>query len=208
MSTKKKLFTPRQRKVVENRFGNDLLYCALKDTSLSIIRLTMKDFCLAPSEFFYLMFGAIDALRSMDDLRLREVFCSHDLWFELQTYFLYDNDVECTADVDACCADICWIATELLKLADTPSAAMESIWLQDSVNRAVLLRGFDFSTEFNLIFERADRDQLVKYMKDYLSGDVSYSAEVCNLLLALPSDASSASASFASTSTRAETLFP
>lgn len=195
MSTKKKLFSPEQRKAVEDRFGGDLLYRALKDTSLGIIRQTMKDFCLAPSEFFSLMFYAIDALRRIDDFRLREVFCSHDLWYELQTYLLDNQEVEYAADVDACCAAICWMSAELLKLAGTPSAATDCLELQDSANRAELLRGFDFCTEFNLIFERADKDQLVKYMKDYLSGDVFYSDEILKMLSPLASSASAASAS-------------
>lgn len=193
MSTKKKLFSPEQRKAVEDRFGDDLLYRALKDTSLGIIRQTMKDFCLAPSEFFSLMFYAIDTLRRMDDFRLREVFCSHDLWYELQTYLLDNQEVEYAADVDACCAAICWMSAELLKLAGTPSAATDCLELQDSANRAELLRGFDFCTEFNLIFERANRDQLVKYMKDYLSGDVFYSDEILKMLSPLASSASSVS---------------
>lgn len=197
MSTKKKLFSPEQRKAVEDRFGDDLLYRALKDTSLGIIRQTMKDFCLAPSEFFCLMFYAIDTLRRMDDFRLRGVFCSHDLWYELQTYLLDNHEVEYAADVDACCAAICWMSAELLKLAGTPSSATDCLELQDSANRAELLRGFDFCTEFNLIFERADKDQLVKYMKDYLSGDVFYSDEIFKMLSALPSDAASASFAFA-----------
>lgn len=197
MSTKKKLFSPEQRKAVEDRFGDDLLYRALKDTSLGIIRQTMKDFCLAPSEFFSLKFYAIDTLRRIDDFRLREVFCSHDLWYELQTYLLDNQEVEYAADVDACCAAICWMSAELLKLAGTPSSATDCLELQDSANRAELLRGFDFCTEFNLIFERADKNQLVKYMKDYLSGDVFYSDEIYKMLSALPSDASSASLAFA-----------
>lgn len=197
MSTKKKLFSPEQRKAVEDRFGDDLLYRALKDTSLGIIRQTMKDFYLAPSEFFSLMFYAIDTLRRIDDFRLREVFCSHDLWYELQTYLLDNQEVEYAADVDACCAAICWMSAELLKLAGTPSAATDCLGLQDSANRAELLRGFDFCTEFNLIFERADKDQLVKYMKDYLSRDVFYSDEIYKMLSALPSDAASASFAFA-----------
>lgn len=184
MSTKKKLFSPEQRKAVEDRFGDDLLYRALKDTSLGIIRQTMKDFCLAPSEFFSLMFYAIDALRRIDDFRLRGVFCSHDLWYELQTYLLDNQEVEYAADVDACCAAICWMSAELLKLAGTPSSATDCLELQDSANRAELLRGFDFSTEFNLIFERADKDLLVKYMKDYLSGDVFYSDEIYKIFSA------------------------
>lgn len=197
MSTKKKLFSPEQRKAVEDRFGDDLLYRALKDTSLGIIRQTMKDFCLAPSEFFSLKFYAIDTLRRIDDFRLREVFCSHDLWYELQTYLLDNQEVEYAADVDACCAAICWMSAELLKLAGTPSSATDCLELQDSANRAELLRGFDFCTEFNLIFERADKNQLVKYMKNYLSGDVFYSDEIYKMLSALPSDASSASLAFA-----------
>lgn len=197
MSTKKKLFSPEQRKAVEDRFGDDLLYRALKDTSLGIIRQTMKDFCLAPSEFFCLMFYAIDTLRRMDNFRLRGVFCSHDLWYELQTYLLDNHEVEYAADVDACCAAICWMSAELLKLAGTPYSATDCLELQDSANRAELLRGFDFCTEFNLIFERADKDQLVKYMKDYLSGDVFYSDEIFKMLSALPSDAASASFAFA-----------
>lgn len=193
-------FSDAERKAVEARFKDDIMYNALELAFGSIMTLTTKNVKLEPSELFYQLFCVIDALRGKNPCQQR-MFCIHDLWCKMHAQFCSVKKMnESREEMYACIATVCWAAGEVLELTGDHVFVELSIHLFQLINSTKELNSYHFHEKFSTAFFESGKEKLILYIRGYLSGDVYYSKEIEEVLTSSAASSAKSAASACETS--------
>lgn len=182
----KHLFRPEERNAIEDKFGDDLLFEAMRTPCLSLLNAS-KTFALHPCELFYHVLFTIDEIKSrtIAEATMR---CDKALWDDLLNHLRERVGEEYPTEARQ--------ATGMIMYA----TAMTLIWsgnpIYTSISGVLIKRVKEQLPDFSLTlyqkfvdgFNVAEKDKLCQSINDYLKSNREISTEIDRVLDFVPEE--------------------
>lgn len=183
----KHLFRPEERNAVEDRYGDNPLFEAMRTPCLSLMNQAKpsnepKPFALHPCELFYHVLYTIDDIKSKPIAKATTQ-CDRALWDDLLSHMRDRVGDECFTEAQEAAGMIMYVTALIFFWSDSS--------IYTSMSGALIKRVSEHLPGFSLTlyrkfaiegFNNVDKDKLCQSINDYLTSNRSISAEIEDLL--------------------------